>query len=321
MSLRTSIAALLVILAAPNAAFAQAWPTRQPIRLVSPFAPGAAPETIGRPVFEHVSKQLGQAIVWESRAGAGGTIGAQSVAKAEPDGYTLLVNTSAHTVAPAIYATLRYDVVKDLIAIAPLGELPVALIVPTARHKSLADMVAMGKAKPGSLTFGSAGVGSGSHLIAEKFRVSAGLEAAHVPFKGAPDMVREIIGDRIDFAFANLGSSLPMIEANEVRALAVSSIRRAVARPDLPTTVEAGFANSDSSFWVGAFAPAGTAPAIVERLHQAIIAAVSDPAMKATFAKLGAEPMMQSPAQFDALIRAEVESNAALVKAAGIKVN
>ena len=321
MSLRTSIAALLVILAAPNAAFAQAWPTRQPIRLVSPFAPGAAPETIGRPVFEHVSKQLGQAIVWESRAGAGGTIGAQSVAKAEPDGYTLLVNTSAHTVAPAIYATLRYDVVKDLIAIAPLGELPAALIVPTARHKSLADMVAMGKAKPGSLTFGSAGVGSGSHLIAEKFRVSAGLEAAHVPFKGAPDMVREIIGDRIDFAFANLGSSLPMIEANEVRALAVSGIRRAVARPDLPTTVEAGFANSDSSFWVGAFAPAGTAPAIVERLHQAIIAAVSDPAMKATFAKLGAEPMMQSPAQFDALIRAEVESNAALVKAAGIKVN
>ena len=158
-------------------------------------------------------------------------------------------------------------------------------------------------------------------VIAEKFRVSAGLEAAHVPFKGAPDMVREIIGDRIDFAFANLGSSLPMIEANEVRALAVSSIRRAVARPDLPTTVEAGFANSDSSFWVGAFAPAGTAPAIVERLHQAIIAAVSDPAMKATFAKLGAEPMMQSPAQFDALIRAEVESNAALVKAAGIKVN
>lgn len=313
--------AMLLFTATPSEVIAQSWPTKQPIKIISPFAPGAAPEAIGRPVFDHVSKQLGQTVVWENRAGAGGTIGAATVAKADPDGYTLLVNTSAHTAAPAIFASLRYDVVKDFASVALVGELPVALIVPITRYKTLGEMVTAGKAKPGSLTYGSAGVGSGSHFIAEKFRVSAGLEAVHVPFKGAPDMVREIIGNRIDFAFANLGSALPMIEANEVRAVAVSGKRRAASRPELQTTVEAGFANSDSGFWVGTFAPAGTPADIVQRLHRAITAAVTDQAMKTTLANLGAEPMLLSPSELDALVRAEVTGNAALVKAAGIKVN
>lgn len=311
----------LQLAAAHSVALAQSWPTKQPIKLISPFAPGAAPEAAGRPVFERVSKALGQSFVWENRAGAGGTIGAAAVAKAEPDGYTLLVNSSAHTVAPAIFANLRYDVVKDLVAVAPLGDLPTVLIVPLARYKTLAEMVAAGAAKPGSLTYGSAGVGSGSHLKAEKLLLAAGIKAAHVPFKGGPDMVREIVGNRIDFAFANLSNALQLIESNEMRALAIGGVKRTLTRPELQTLGEAGYPKAESLFWVGVFAPAGTSGEIVQRLHQLITAVVSEPSMKETLGKIGVEPMPQSSAEFDALVRTEVESNLELVKAAGIKVN
>ena len=321
MKLRTSIGILAALLASPVELCAQVWPAKQTIKIVSPFGPGAAPESLGRPIFEHVSKQLGQTVIWESRAGAGGTIGVAAVAKADPDGYTLLVNSSSHTVAPSLYANLRYDTIMDIAAISPLGELPVALIVPTARHQTLSAMVGIGRAKPGSLTYASAGVGSGGHLIAEKFRLAAGLEAAHAPFKGAPDTIREIVANSLDFTFAPLGQALPLIETGQVRALAVSGTKRAALSPGLPTTVEAGYPGSASVFWIGAFAPAGTPKEIIQRLHGAIAAAVVDPAVRDVLTKLGAEPMSQSPAEFDTFVRAEIESNAKLIKAAGIKPN
>ncbi len=318
---RKSIAVLAAVLASPAELSAQVWPAKQPIKIISPFTPGAAPESLGRPIFEHVSKQLGQTVIWESRAGAGGTIGVGVVAKADPDGYTLLVNSSSHTVAPSLYSNLRYDTVRDLAAISPLGELPVALIVPPARHQTLAAMVSAGRAKPGSLTYASAGVGSGSHLIAEKFRLAAGLEAAHAPFKGAPDTIRVIVANSLDFAFAPLGQALPLIESRQVRGLAVSGTKRAALRSDLPTTVEAGYPGSASVFWIGAFAPSGTPKEIIQRLHGAIAAAVVDPGVRDVLTKLGAEPMPQTPAEFDAFVAAEIESNAKLIKAAGIKPN
>jgi tripartite-type tricarboxylate transporter receptor subunit TctC len=182
-----------------GAAYGQAWPTRQTIRLISPFPPGSAVDAVARPVFDHVSRQIGQTIVYESRAGAGGTIGMAAVAKAEPDGYTLLVNSSVHTITPSTYSKLPYDTVRDFAGIMPLAQFPNVLVVPPSRFKTIQELVAAGKAKPGSLTYGSGGVGAATHLNAERFRLSAGFEAVHVPFKGAPEALREILGNRIDF--------------------------------------------------------------------------------------------------------------------------
>lgn len=315
------LAAATTAIAGISGAFAQAWPTKQPIKVIVPFPAGASTDTIGRPVLDHVSKQLGQAYVWENRPGAGGTIGMAAVAKADPDGYTIMVNSSVQTIVPLTYSNLRFDTMKEIAPIAPLAQFPNALVAPVSRYKTVADLVAAGKAMPGSLTFGSGGVGAATHLNAERFRLSAGFEAVHVPFKGAPEVLREIVANRLDFGFSPLASALPLIEGKEVQALAVSSLKRAPDLPDVPTTLEAGYPNSDYVFWLGTFAPAGTPAPIIEQLHRAISAALADPAVRAGIVKLGADPMAQSPAEFDAFLRADLDRNAALIKAAGIKPN
>jgi tripartite-type tricarboxylate transporter receptor subunit TctC len=302
-------------------AFAQAWPTRQPIRLVSPFPPGSAVDAVARPVFDLVSRRIGQSIVFESRPGAGGTLGMAAVAKAEGDGYTLLVNSSVHTITPSTYAKLPYDTVKDFAPIIPLSQFPNVLVVPPARFKTIQDMVSVAKAKPGSITYGSGGVGAATHLNAERFRLSAGFEAVHVPFKGAPDALREILGNRIDFYFAPILSVVPLIESHELRGLAVSSLKRSATLPDIPTTLEAGYPDSDYVFWVGLFAPAATPHEIVDRLYDETAKALHEPAVKEALGKLGADPIEMTPQQFGAFIRAEIDVNARLVKAAGIQPN
>jgi tripartite-type tricarboxylate transporter receptor subunit TctC len=318
---RRSILGALLVVALVGTAHGQAWPTKQTIRLISPFPPGSAVDAVARPVFDNVSRQIGQSIVFESRAGAGGTIGMAAVAKAEPDGYTLLVNSSVHTITPSTYSKLPYDTVRDFAAIIPLAQFPNVLVVPPPRFKTIQELVAAGKAKPGSLTYGSGGVGAATHLNAERFRLSAGFEAVHVPFKGAPEALREILGDRIDFYFSPLLSAVPLIESREIGGLAVSSLKRSASLPDVPTTLEAGYPNSDYVFWIGLFAPAATPPAIVARLHDETVKALNEPVIRDALKKLGAEPMEMAPAQFDAFVRAEIAVNAALVKAAGIQPN
>jgi tripartite-type tricarboxylate transporter receptor subunit TctC len=276
---------------------------------------------VARPVFDNVSRQIGQSIVFESRAGAGGTIGMAAVAKAEPDGYTLLVNSSVHTITPSTYSKLPYDTVRDFAAIIPLAQFPNVLVVPPSRFKTIQELVAAGKAKPGSLTYGSGGVGAATHLNAERFRLSAGFEAVHVPFKGAPEALREILGNRIDFYFAPILSAVPLIESNEVRGLAVSSLTRSDLLPDIPTTLEAGYPNSDYVFWIGLFAPAATPRDIVARLHDAAAKALDDKTVADNLRKLGAAPMTMTPAAFDAYVRAEIATIATVVKAAGIQPN
>jgi tripartite-type tricarboxylate transporter receptor subunit TctC len=312
-------ALLLLALAAP--ASAQSWPSRQPIRLITPFPAGSAIDSIARPVFEQVARQLGQSFVFEARPGAGGTLGMASAAKAEPDGYTLLVNSSVHTIVPSTYSKLSFDTVRDFAGIIPLGQFPNVLVVPPARFKTVQEMVAAAKAKPGAITYGSGGIGAATHLNAERFRLSAGFEAVHVPFKGAPEALREILGDRIDFYFAPLLTAVPLIQANQIRGLAVSSLTRSASLPDIPTTLEAGYPDSDYVFWIGVFAPAGTPREIIDRLHHEIAKALDAPAVKDTAQKLGADPMVLAPAQFDAFVKAEIATNAALVQAAGIKPN
>jgi tripartite-type tricarboxylate transporter receptor subunit TctC len=320
MKRRSILGALLAVALAGNA-HGQAWPTKQAIRLISPFPPGSAVDAVARPVFDNVSRQIGQSIVFESRAGAGGTIGMAAVAKAEPDGYTLLVNSSVHTITPSTHSKLPYDTVRDFAAIIPLAQFPNVLVVPPSRFKTIQELVAAGKAKPGSLTYGSGGVGAATHLNAERFRLSAGFEAVHVPFKGAPEALREILGNRIDFYFAPILSAVPLIESNEVRGLAVSGLTRSDVLPDIPTTLEAGYPNSDYVFWIGLFAPAATPRDIVVRLHDAAAKALADKAVADNLRKLGAAPMTMTPAAFDAYVKAEIATIATVVKAAGIQPN
>lgn len=300
-------------------ALAQAWPTKQPLRLISPFPPGATPESVGRPVFDVVAKAIGQTYIFENRVGAGGTIGMGTVARADPDGYTLLVNSSVHTITPITYPNTKYDALTDLVPIIPLAQFPNVLVTHPSRYKTIKEMVEFGRANVGKLTYGSGGVGASTHLNAELLGISAGFKAVHVPFRGAPDALREVVGNRIDFYFSPLATALPVIQGNELRALAVSSLKRSAYLPDVPTTLEAGYPNSDYLFWLGVFAPKGTPQPILDRLHSEIRKAFDDANVKAVLAKQGADPMLLDPKAFDTFLREEIKTNAKIVAAAGIK--
>jgi len=260
--------------------------------------------------------------VVENRTGAGGTIGTAAVARADPDGYTLLATSSAHTITPAIYPKLSYDTGRDLSAIVSMGQSPLVMIMsPSKGHKTVQDFVKAAKAKPGSANFASAGVGSATHLAAERFIASAGISATHIPFRGGAEALTEIIAGRIDFYFCPLGTALPQIRQGKVLALAVSSPKRATSLPDVPTTLEAGYPDSDYTFWVGVFAPAKTPAAIIERVHGETLKAMQVERVKARLDELGSDPMDLSPAPFEALVQKEFASSAALAKAAGLKPN
>jgi tripartite-type tricarboxylate transporter receptor subunit TctC len=301
-------------------ASAQTWPAKL-IKAIVPAGAGSAVDVIPRTVFEPLSAQLGVPIVVENRAGAGNIIGANAVARSEPDGYTILANSSAHTITPWAFASVPYDTEKDFAAIIPLGNLPTVLIV-SAEHgaKSLDELVSKAQAKPGSLNYASVGVATATHLSAERFRVSAGLQGAHIPFRGGPEALTEVIAGRVDFYFCPINTALPLIRDGKLRALAVSTPKRASALPEVPTTLEAGFANSDYTFWVGLFAPAKTPPEVIAKLHASTSEVLRNPALQQKLSALGVEPMPMSPAEFEAYVRNEIASNANLVKAAGIKV-
>jgi tripartite-type tricarboxylate transporter receptor subunit TctC len=296
------------------------WPAK-PIRLIVPLTPGSATDVMSRLVMDPVSAQVGQPIIIENRPGAGNTIGMGAVAKAEPDGYTILANSSTHTVTPATRSNLGFDM-TDLAAIIPLGNMPVVMVVnPSKGYKKLSDFVAAAKAKPGSVNYASAGAGNSSHLNGERFRLAAGFEAVHLPFKGAPEALTEVIAGRADFYFSPLVNALPLLKDGQLQALAVSGSARASALPDVPTTVEAGYPNSEYNFWAGVFAPARTPADIRAKLHAEIAKALQNPATRDKLLGLGADPMPLNSTQFEALVRKEIETNTQLVKAAGIKVN
>src|SRR3954454_6546107 len=269
------IAAYLPLMYA--AASAQTWPSR-PIRAIIPFGAGSATDLVPRIVFDQLSPQLGQPIVVENRTGAGGTLGTNAVAQADPDGYTLLAHSNAFSVSPAIYANLPYDTEKDFAPIAPFGSLPAVLIIaPSKGYKTIQEMVAAAKAKPGSFNFGSVGVGSGTHLSSEKFKLAAGFDATHVPFRGGPEALTEVITGRIDFYFCPINTALPYIREGKLVALVMNGATRAPELPDVPTTLEAGYRNADFPIWIGLLAPAGTPAAIVDKLNAETIKAVKNP--------------------------------------------
>jgi tripartite-type tricarboxylate transporter receptor subunit TctC len=327
ISMRRQLLAATIVVASAGpwaGAWAQTsaptWPAK-PIRVIVPLTPGSATDVMARVVMDQVSAQVGQPIVIENRPGAGNTIGMGAVAKSDPDGYTILANSSTHTVTPATRANLGFEM-TDLAAIAPLGNMPVVLVVnPSKGYKTLGDFVAAAKARPGSVNYASAGAGNSSHLNGERFRRAAGFEAVHLPFKGAPEALTEVVAGRADFYFAPLINALPLLKDGQLQALAVSGSSRASALPDVPTTVEAGYPNSEYNFWAGVFAPSKVPAELRAKLHDEIAKALRQPVVREKLAGLGADPMPLNSAQFEALVRGEIETNAQLVKAAGIKVN
>jgi tripartite-type tricarboxylate transporter receptor subunit TctC len=232
----------------------------------------------------------------------------------------VLVHGSAHTISPAIYSNLSYHPARDFAAVIPLGISPSVLVVPPARGwKTVGDLVAAGKAKPGALNFSSVGVGSATHLSAERFRFSAGVDAVHVPFKGGAEAMTEVIAGRIDFFFGPIGLVLPHIRDGKLAALVVNSARRAAALPDVPTTLEAGFTDAEYPIWFGLFLPVKTPRDVVDKLHRETAKALQTPKVRDKLAALGVDPMVMTPSEFDAYVEKEIAVNAALVKAAGIR--
>ena len=314
----TILAATLI---AAGASAQSAWPTK-PIRMIVPFTAGSVTDIIGRTVAESMSKGLGQTIVIENKPGAGGTIGAAQVAKSDPDGYTVLVHSSGHALNPAIYPNLSYDTIKDLTGVTPLAAVPNVLVVsPTRGWHSVADLIAAAKAKPGSMNYASAGTGSATHMNAEKFKLRAGIEAQHVPFKGTPEAMTDVIGGRDDWFFAPMSPALPLIRDGKLQALAVSSAQRSPALPNVPTTIEAGVPDSDYTLWVGMIVPTATPAPIVKRLHDEAVKALNSPEVKARLTMLGADAFTMEPAAFNAYIKTEVESAAQIAKTANLKAN
>jgi tripartite-type tricarboxylate transporter receptor subunit TctC len=295
----------------------QDWPTR-PIRAIVSVSAGSSTDLVARAVFEGLAPALGQPIVIEYRLGAGGAVGAASVAKAEPDGYTLLVHSVAIAIMANTVLNAGYDARKDFAAVAPMANVPLVLVART-KYKTVADLVTAGKAQPGALNYASVGYGATAHLVAERFRVAAGFAAQHIPFKGAPEGLTEIMAGRIDFEFSPLGTSAPLIAGGKLSALAVSTRERAKALPDVPTTIEAGFPNSEFDFWIGLFLPAKTPRAIVEKLSRETAKAVQSPAVQERLATLGAEPMAMTAPEFDAYLRAQIAMTGELTRQIGIK--
>ena len=312
------IALLAIHVGTLGAATAQDWPAKQPIHVIVTNTPGSALDVTARVVFDQVARQLGQTVVVENRPGAANTIGIAAVAKAEPDGYTILATTSAIAIAPHTHKSLPYDTLRDLRAVIPLGNLTNVMLTPAGRFKSLNDFIAAAKAKPDALTYASIGPGSTGHLSAERLGLSAGFKALHVPFKGSPEAVRDLAAGRVDFFFTPVAPALGLVRENKVDALVMSSSSRSSLLPDVPTTVQAGFPDSDYNFWIGVFVPSATPQAIVARLFAETRKALVTTEIKDRLANIGAEPMEMTGKQFEAYFKKEIDLNAKLVKAANI---
>jgi tripartite-type tricarboxylate transporter receptor subunit TctC len=312
--LSTAIALLLPL------AQAQEFPTK-PVKIVVPFTAGSATDILARTVGQKLNDLWGQTVVIENRPGAGGTIGANAVAKSPPDGTTLMVHSSGHAVNAFIYPTLPYDTQKDFVAVVPLGGQPNVLVVaPSSGYKTMADLLADAKKRPGALSFASAGIGSGTHFNAEKFKIAAGIDVLHVPYKGTPEALTDTMTGRVQYYFAPISGALAQVREGKLVALAVSSGKRSSLLPQVPTVAEAGLPGFDYNLWVGVFAPAGTPADVVDKIGRSINRVLAEADVKERMAALGAEAMAMTPAEFDKFVRAEMDDAGKVVKAAGIKV-
>ena len=318
MRVTRMIMVLVIAMCFGVVAFAQDYPTK-PVKVIVPFTEGSATDTFARIVSQKLAELWGQSVMVENRAGAGGTVGADAVAKSAPDGYTLLVNSSAHAANAALYSKLPYDPQKDFVEIAPIATQPFVLVAGASSGiKSVPALIAMAKAKPGQIKFGSAGTGSGTHFCAEKFRLAAGIDVVHVPFKGGPEANAAAIAGEIAYWFPPLAMALKNVKEGKLLALGIASAKRSSALPDAPTMAEAGVSLEDAN-WFGVWAPAGISSGVKDKLAKDVATAVASPDVREQLTKLGAEPMNMIPAEFSRFVRGEMEAAARTAKAAGIK--
>jgi len=316
-SIRWIVALWLAALCVPQA-LAQGYPNKA-VHLIVPFTAGSATDILARTFGQKLSEAWGQPVIVENRPGAGGTIGAAVVAKSPPDGYTLLVHSAAQAYNASIYANLPYDTSRDFVDVVPLAGQPNVLVVsPALGVKSVAELIALAKQKPGALNVGSAGTGSGTHINAEKFKLAAGIDVVHVPYKGTPEALNDTLAGRVTFFFSPISAALPNIREGKLVALGVSTAKRSSALPDVPTIAESGLPGFDYNLWVGVFAPAGTPPDVVDKISADVGRALQSSDVKQRLATMGAEPMPMSPAEFHKFMQTEIDDSAKVVKAAGI---
>lgn len=297
----------------------QNYPAR-PIRIVVPQSPGGTTDLTARFIAPQLADRLGQSVVVDNRPGAGSIVGTDLVAKATPDGHTLLVVASSFSINPSIYEKLPFDPVRDFAPVTMLSSYPNILVVhPSVPASSVKELIALAKAKPGTLNYASGGTGTGTHLSAELFKTTAGISAVHVPYKGGGPANNAVVAGEVQYMFATIASVLPIVKAGRLRALAVTSARRSPAAPDLPSMAEAGLAGYDERTWNGLLAPARTPPAIVNKLSAEVAALLKSPETRERLAAQGAEPGGNRPAQFAAIIKSEIAKWAKVVREAGIK--
>lgn len=317
---RTALACLTCMAALfPLGASAQGVYPNKPIRVIVPFSAGSTTDIIARAITEKLGASLGQPVIVDNRAGAGGTVGAAAVARSAPDGYTILVHSSSHTVSPSTYAKLPYDTLKDFSGVTPIAQLPNVLVVsPKKDFKDLQGLLRYARANPGRLNYASAGNGSATHLNAEKFKMQGKFFAVHIPYRGSPEAVTDVMVGSVDYYFSPIAPVLAQIKEGQLLALAVGSAKRSAALPNVPTTSEAGVPGSEFTFWIGMMVPAKTPRDIVTRLQSEVEKALASPEVKERFTRLGAEAWVTKPEQFDAYLKQEIDINARLVKNAGL---
>ena len=306
-------------LAGGASAAEQRYPTK-PLRLIVAYPAGGPSDIVGRATAQRLGEVIGTSVVVENRSGAGGNVGFEAAAKAAPDGYTLLLAAGAMTIAPSIYPKLGYDVVRDLAPISLIADSTFVLLVhPAVPAKSVKELIGLARARPGVLNVGSAGLGSPPHLASELFQSMAKVKTVHVPYKGATPALTALLGGEADLYFGGISSAVPHVKSGRLRAIAVTSRKRASALPALPTLDESGLRGFDISTWFGLMVPAGTAPEIIARLNAATVKAVALPEMQNTLLALGFEPQSNTPEQFAAHVKEELKKFAVIVKASGAK--
>jgi tripartite-type tricarboxylate transporter receptor subunit TctC len=315
-------AALALALSITSAAFAQAWPTK-PVRIVVPFLPGGTTDILARAIGFDLTKEWSQSIIVENRPGAGGNIGAEAVAKSPADGYTLLMGTvGTHGINPSVYQKMPYDAIKDFAPVTLVALMPNMLVVhPSVTVKSVGELIALAKKRPGRLTFASSGNGTSIHLSGALFETLAGVDMVHVPYKGSSPAVTDLLAGQVNMMFDNMPSALPHVKSGKLRALAVTSAKRSPAMPELPTIAEAGVKGYEASSWFGVLAPAGTPKDVVAKVNGAILKSLSTPDIKEKLSSQGAEPAGDTPEKFAAFIRAEIDKWAKVVMASGATID
>ena len=320
ISIRTLSASFAVVALAITtvSAAAENWPAR-PIKVISPFTAGNAGDTVARIVFDQVSQQIGQTLFIENRPGAGGTLAADFVAKSDPDGYTLLLSSASLSSQVIFHKTLPYDAIRAFAPVSLIGIQPTVVAAsPSRGFMTLADLVAAAKVKPGTLTFASAGVGSASHMAAERLRVAAAIDVRHIPFRGAEGL-NEVMAGRVDFYCIPVAPAVPLINAGKVTVLAVSTRKRAALLPNVPTVAEAGYPDAEYLFWGGVAAPAKTPATIVRKLHDEIEKALQLPVVREKLATLGVEEQLLTVEQFDKFVSDDMTATLSLAKSAHLE--